>query len=306
MMAAFIATLVGSHLLGAINIREIAWLLIALGGTMLLGLIDDHRPLNWKAKLLFQMLCAWVACLNLPFQTLGGWAPIALPLSIAMLVAVINFVNFIDGIDEISVAHALPALAVPLLLVLLSGYNFQWGILSAALIGSLIGFWLWNRHPARIFLGDAGSLPLGLFLGWLALRLSMEVNPAIGLLILAYPLADAGSTLVRRALAGRTLTQPHRWHAYQQAVDKGLSPRFVALRVGLISSLSGLLAIMAAHTSNLIITAVIASVVTLAVGWQVLSWILRPSLPSLAPSSSEGVRRNAFNSSADNDPTRPG
>lgn len=106
------------------------------------------------------------------------------------------------------VAHALPALAVPLLLGLLSGYDFQWGILSAAIIGSLTGFWLWNRHPARIFLGDAGSLPLGLFLGWLALRLSMDVNPVMGLLILAYPLADAGSTLVRRALAGRALTQP--------------------------------------------------------------------------------------------------
>ncbi|KAF0136811.1 MAG: glycosyl transferase family protein, partial [Xanthobacteraceae bacterium] len=141
-------------------------------------------------------------------------------------------------------------------------------LIAAAAFGAMIGFWWWNRHPARIFLGDAGSLPVGLLLGWLSLLLAGQGHAAAALLVLAYPLADGGSTLLRRLLAGKRLTEPHRDHAYQAAVDSGLSAPRVSLTVALVSLACAVLAV-----TSILADHAVVGVGCLAIG---LAWVLAP------------------------------
>lgn len=257
--------------LGAVDQSAIV-LLAAIAGAMLVGFIDDVRPQPWRLKLAAQALCAAAAAAALP----AGW-PGALSTGLALadgaiaalvLVAVMNIVNFIDGIDGITAAHSVPAFAVVALAAAAGALSLSAGLIAAAAFGAMIGFWWWNRHPARIFLGDAGSLPVGLLLGWLSLLLAGQGHAAAALLVLAYPLADGGSTLLRRLLAGKRLTEPHRDHAYQAAVDSGLAVTQASRTVLLLSVACSVLALTSLVAGNVWI-----SIGTLAVG---AVWVLIP------------------------------
>lgn len=255
---------------------RLGWLALALGGLTILGLIDDMRSLGWRLKLAVQTACAMAAVEALPLpQGLDVISGLSLRLAAAaFLVTTVNIVNFVDGIDEITAAHALPSLSVPALLAALGAISAANGIVAACSLGAVVGFWLWNRHPARIFLGDSGSLPLGLLLGWLALVLSLSLHPLSGLTILLYPLTDGGLTLLRRLLAREALTQPHRQHAYQKAVDAGIPPRQVAGTVGLISLATALLCLLglwSGQPAAIVATALFGTIIAIAqVGlWQV-------------------------------------
>jgi UDP-N-acetylmuramyl pentapeptide phosphotransferase/UDP-N-acetylglucosamine-1-phosphate transferase len=257
-------------LTGVAEVRLLA-LLAAIAGLTLLGFIDDVRPIAWAPKLVAQAAAAALAAMSLPAEatlvpTALFWAERAV--AALVLLTVINIVNFIDGIDEITLAHGAPALAMIWAATLLMPVAGATGIIAAAGLGAMAGFWPWNRHPASIFLGDSGSLPLGLLLGWLALHLALQGQPAAALLVLLYPLADGGLTLLRRFLAGRRLTEPHRDHAYQRAVDTGLTAPRVALTVALVSLACAVLAVTAILANQAIV-----SVGCLAIG---LAWVLAP------------------------------
>jgi UDP-N-acetylmuramyl pentapeptide phosphotransferase/UDP-N-acetylglucosamine-1-phosphate transferase len=99
------------------------------------------------------------------------------------------------------------------------------------LTGAAIGFLVWNWSPAKIFLGDVGSVPLGYILGFLLLDLAVRGYWKIALILPLYFLADATITLVRRLLRGERFWQAHREHFYQQAVRRGLGHAAVAKRV---------------------------------------------------------------------------
>lgn len=246
----------------------------SLVGLTVLGLIDDISPLGWRLKLVVQIGCAFIATAALPASLdLGLASSLALSiLGTGFLVGMINLVNFIDGIDEITAAHALPSLAVPVLLAAVDMMPLDASMIAGTAIGALIGFWFWNRHPAQVFLGDCGSLPVGLLLGWLSLVLAIQVHPISGITVLLYPLADGGSTLLRRLLKGESLTQPHRQHAYQKAVDAGLPSRQAAGRVGLLSLLTASLALVGVWSgqSAVIAGTLIAGLVLVAA--QILAW----------------------------------
>lgn len=234
--------------LGAVDQSAIV-LFVAIASAMLVGFIDDVRPQAWRLKLAAQALCAAAATAALPADWPGAFST-GLPLAdgaiaTLALVAVMNIVNFIDGIDGITAAHTVPAFAVIALAAAAGTLSLPAGLIAAAAFGAMIGFWWWNRHPAQIFLGDAGSLPVGLLLGWLSLLLAGRGQVAAALLAIAYPLVDGGSTLLRRLVAGKRLTQPHRDHAYQVAVDNGLTVRQVSRTVLLVSFVCGVLAVTA-------------------------------------------------------------
>lgn len=249
-----------------------AILVAALVGAMVVGFIDDIRPLPWRLKLVAQALCAAAAAAALPAGWPGTYSSgLALAdgaIATLVLVAVMNIVNFIDGIDGITAAHSVPAFAVTTLAAFAGILPATTGLVAAAAFGAMIGFWWWNRHPARIFLGDAGSLPVGLLLGWLSLLLAGRGHAAAALLVLAYPLADGGSTLLRRLLAGKRLTQPHRDHAYQRAVDTGLSAPRVTLTVALVSLACAVLAV-----TSILADHAVVGVGCLAIGF---AWVLAP------------------------------
>ncbi|MDP2801192.1 MAG: glycosyl transferase [Phreatobacter sp.] len=265
-------------LAGAAEVRLLA-LLAAVAGLTVLGFIDDVRPIAWAPKLAVQAVAAVLATLSLPADaTLVPpalfWAERAV--AALVLLTTINIVNFIDGIDEITLAHAAPAFAMIWAAALLMPMGGATSVIAAAGLGAMAGFWPWNRHPASIFLGDSGSLPLGLLLGWLALNLALQGQPAAALLVLLYPLVDGGLTLLRRFLAGRRLTEPHRDHAYQRAVDNGLRAPRVALTVALVSILCGGLALVSIRAEGAWAAAAMLTIGTAVVLLPVIAWLQRP------------------------------
>jgi UDP-N-acetylmuramyl pentapeptide phosphotransferase/UDP-N-acetylglucosamine-1-phosphate transferase len=115
----------------------------------------------------------------------------------------------------------------------LAGAGLSFGILGAAIAGAGLGFLWWNWQPAKIFLGDVGSVPLGLMLGWLLLELAAAGLWPAAVILPLYYLADSGFTLIRRILRGEKFWQAHREHFYQKAVIMGRSHAYVSVVIGL-------------------------------------------------------------------------
>ena len=109
-------------------------------------------------------------------------------------------------------------------------------LLASALLGAMIGFAPFNRPVARLFLGDVGSLPIGLLLGWLLLHSPARGHLAAALILPLYYLADATVTLARRIARGEPFWQAHRTHFYQRATDNGFTVPEIVTHVALSTS----------------------------------------------------------------------
>lgn len=139
----------------------------------------------------------------------------------------VNLVNFMDGLDWMTVAEVVPVTGTMIVLGSFGGFPISAAIIAAALCGAMVGFAPFNRPVAKIFLGDVGSLPIGLLLGWCLLQLAYHQQIAAALLLPLYYLADATVTLLRRLVRREPFWAAHRSHFYQRATDNG----FTVLRV---------------------------------------------------------------------------
>ena len=185
------------------------------------------------------------------------------------LVWFVNLVNFMDGIDWMTVAEVVPLTASVVLLGQLATVPPPSTILALALLGAMLGFAPFNKPVAKLFLGDVGSLPIGLLLGWLLLQLARGGQPAAALLLPLYYLADATVTLIRRVTAGEPFWQAHRSHFYQRAGDLGFSVPAIVGRVFLTNlALAGLAFVTTAKHDPLVIT------VALLIGVALVAWLL--------------------------------
>ena len=108
-------------------------------------------------------------------------------------------------------------------------------IVAAALLGAILGFAPFNKPVAKLFLGDVGSLPIGLLLGWLLLELAGRGHLAAAIILPLYYLADTTITLVRRIAAGEPFWQAHRTHFYQRATDNGFTVAEIVGRVFVVN-----------------------------------------------------------------------
>jgi UDP-N-acetylmuramyl pentapeptide phosphotransferase/UDP-N-acetylglucosamine-1-phosphate transferase len=143
----------------------------------------------------------------------------------------VNLVNFMDGLDWMTVAEVVPITAALAAIGFLGVLPWQDIVLSLALCGAMIGFAFFNRPVATLFLGDVGSLPIGLLLGWLLLQVAGSGARAAAILLPLYYLADSTITLIRRAARGEPFWQAHRTHFYQRATDRGFKVTGVVARV---------------------------------------------------------------------------
>ncbi len=208
----------------------------AMLGLMLVGARDDRASLNPLLRLALQAGAAGLALAAAPFDIAGWLAALPPPLvwgcALIGMLWFINLTNFMDGIDLMSVAQFVPALATLYWLTPGSAGPGQWiGLLCLSTAGALLGFALLNRPQARLFLGDSGSLPLGLLGASAALAVAAAHGPVVALLPFLYYVADATLTLARRVLAGEKFWQAHREHFYQRATRRGLSTWRVIARV---------------------------------------------------------------------------
>src|SRR5260370_4785658 len=124
------------------------------------------------------------------------------------------------------------------------------GSVALALCGALLGFAPFNRPVAKLFLGDVGSLPVGLLLFWLLLQLAGSGHPAAAMLLPLYYVADSSITLLRRLARGERITAAHRTHFYQLAVVRGLSVTTILRSVFPVNLLLGGLATLSLPLSS--------------------------------------------------------
>ncbi|MDE0202574.1 MAG: glycosyl transferase [Rhodospirillaceae bacterium] len=201
--------------MGALGLAGVSWL-------------DDLQGnLPVFLRLAAQVLAVGAGIASLPGDglILQGTVPALVDhaLAAAAWLWFVNLFNFMDGIDGLSGTEGASLGLGAFLLALLGAAPAWLGPLGLALAGVSIGFLLWNWHPAKIFLGDVGSIPLGYLSGWLMLALAAVGAWQAALLLPAYYLADATFTLVRRLLRGERVWQAHREHVYQRVVAAGWS-----------------------------------------------------------------------------------
>ena len=216
-------------------------LLIVAGCTGALSLVswlDHYRPLWPAVRLVAQGLAVAYALTLLPD---GARLVPMLPLAAErVLLAIewlwlINLTNFMDGIDGIAGAEV-ALVAVGYIAVLLWPFEHLARMpgtvpLAAIMAGACAGYLIWNWHPARIFMGDAGSIPLGFLMGYLMLDLAVRGHWASALILPLVFIADATWTLLARLLRGDKLWRAHKTHFYQRAVQGAATPPMVVGRV---------------------------------------------------------------------------
>jgi UDP-N-acetylmuramyl pentapeptide phosphotransferase/UDP-N-acetylglucosamine-1-phosphate transferase len=224
----------------------------------LVGVTDDLRPLDAIPRLVLQTAAVAAVVATLPADihivpAIPWWLDRTF-----MLVSgvwLVNLVNFMDGIDWMTVAEIVPATAALGLFGLLGVLPPEATLVALALCGAIIGFAPFNQPVAQIFLGDVGSLPIGLLLGWLLAMLAGGGHFTAAALLPLYYLADATITLMRRLVNGEPVTQAHRSHFYQRALDVGFSVNQVVARVFALNVALGLLALLTALSGSTLLDA---------------------------------------------------
>jgi UDP-N-acetylmuramyl pentapeptide phosphotransferase/UDP-N-acetylglucosamine-1-phosphate transferase len=199
------------------------------GATLFLavvGLIDDIKSIPVLPRLTLQAIAVGLVVFS------GGSdlrivpaCPFWIERGLVLLAGLwfVNLVNFMDGLDWMTVAEAVPISGAIVVLGLLGQVPASTTIVTAALCGAMLGFAPFNRPVAKIFLGDVGSLPIGLLLGWCLLQLAYQQHLAAALLLPLYYLADATVTLARRLIRREPFWAAHRSHYYQRATDNGFT-----------------------------------------------------------------------------------
>lgn len=210
---------------------------VTLGATVVIatiGAIDDLRPMPVTPRLLLQAACVAAVLLAIPADVqITPAIPLWLERIVLLLAALwfVNLVNFMDGLDWITVAEVIPISVALAAIGLFGELPASTALIAAALGGAMLGFAPFNRPVAKMFLGDVGSLPIGLLLGWCFLQLAYAGHLAAAILLPLYYLADATITLLRRAAKRETVWQAHRSHFYQRATDNGFAVIDVVRRV---------------------------------------------------------------------------
>lgn len=243
-------------------------LLLATLAFSLLGWQDDKHDLPASVRFLIQLLIAVFASGWLLWATVPGYstsfASVALLLLSTLWIAwMANLYNFMDGIDGISAVESLILGATTSYWFAISGVASM-AIICIAVAGASVGFLRWNWSPAKIFMGDVGSLALGAFFAIIAIIGTTRLDiPFLAFLILyAVYLADSGVTLLHRIIKREKWWQAHRSHFYQRAVQSGFSHAQVSLSV---MALNIIFALLASLLIMGIINATAATVVTMAI-----------------------------------------
>jgi UDP-N-acetylmuramyl pentapeptide phosphotransferase/UDP-N-acetylglucosamine-1-phosphate transferase len=208
-----------------------------------LGAVDDIHNLSPQVKLVVQGAAVGLMLAALPADLhIFGWMPVWLERALLFFGALwfVNLVNFMDGIDWMMVAEVVPITSGVALIGALAPLPPSALLLALALNGAMLGFAPFNRPVARLFMGDVGSLPIGLLVAWLLIMVAAAGHVTASLLLPLYFLADTGITLVRRVRAGERVWTAHRTHFYQRARDNGFTnwqiiARVFAVNVGLVA-----------------------------------------------------------------------
>lgn len=254
-LAIYIAFLAGYLYMSTIIELPIS---IMVGATiiMLVGFIDDKFQIKPWQKLLGQLIAAivvlsdglFIKYLTIPFvdESVQVSLWIAIPISLIWIIGVTNAVNLIDGLDGLASGVSIIA-ATAIFAMSLIMNDVIVAFLSIALIGSTLGFLFFNFHPAKIFMGDTGSLLLGFLLSILSLISFKQVTIItliIPILILAIPIIDTTIAIIRRKLNRQRIMDADKNHLHHRLLAVGFSHRQAVLFIYLMAFFFGASAIL--------------------------------------------------------------
>ena len=216
---------------------------IVLGAALAttVGIVDDFRGLPWEVKLAGQVGAAGIAVQagvtidRFTFPIVGvhdlpDW--LAVVLSIVWIVAIMNMVNFLDGLDGLA-AGVCAIAGVTFAIISLSLGRPEAAVLSAIVAGACLGFLRHNFYPARIFMGDSGSMLLGFTLAAVAIEGTLKTAATVALFfplfVLAVPILDTSFVVARRLRRGERVFAPDQSHLHHRFIRRGFSQRETVL-----------------------------------------------------------------------------
>ncbi|MDD2573837.1 MAG: MraY family glycosyltransferase [Bacillota bacterium] len=250
---------------------------ILAGATLIviLGVVDDIKPLPSKLKLLVQIVAAVILAasgvrvewVTNPFDSVDGMAYLSYfsyPITIFWVVGVTNTLNLIDGLDGLAAGIASIAALTLLAVSIMNGHTTV-VIYTAALAGAAIGFLPYNFNPAKIFMGDTGSTFLGFVLAAVsiegAIKGAATLAIAIPILALGLPIFDTAFAIIRRAVNGKPIMEADKGHLHHRLLALGLSQKQVVFTLYAISAFLGLGAIVITQDNPVKSVAVVGFVI---------------------------------------------
>ena len=246
---------------------QVAVLLSAATLVFLVGLIDDLKGLRARVKLLVELAGGIAVCavgIRISSVAVADWLTInfgwfSWPLTILWIVGITNAVNLSDGLDGLAAGISAIACGVIAMLAIWSGQVVM-AVLMLALLGSLAGFLFFNFSPAKVFLGDCGSLFLGFTIATSSVMCSTKSSALVGLalpfLALGIPIFDTLFSMLRRFLDRRSLFAPDCSHFHHRLLALGLKQQHAVIVAYAVTSLAaglGLLMMLTRHTGSMIL-----------------------------------------------------
>ncbi len=229
---------------------------IILGAVMIIitGVLDDMFEITAKAKLLGQFIAAGIVIygglqidfINLPFGGQLDFGYFSIPLTILWIVGITNAINLIDGLDGLAAGVSTIALVTLAGMAFLLSDMFVFAM-AAILAASCVGFLFYNFHPAKIFMGDSGSLFLGYMIGVLALlgfKNVTVISLIIPIIMLGVPISDTFFAIVRRYRLKQPLSAPDKSHLHHCLLNVGFTHRQTVLIIYALASMFGLAALI--------------------------------------------------------------
>jgi len=274
-IAVIVAALAVAASAATVSLNDPASLWLVFAATAFLSLVgaaDDLWTIEVAPRLLLQTVAVGFMLASLPAELrvvpmLPWWIERVLLLLACLWF--VNLTNFMDGIDWMTVAEYVP-ITVGLTFIGYLGALPAHGIVVAlALCGGLIGFAPFNKPVARIFLGDVGSLPIGLLLSWLLILVAGRGHLTAALVLPLYYLADATLTLLRRMANREPFWRAHRTHFYQLATDRGFSVRQIITHVFALN-----LALVALAAASVVWPGFLSTVAAFGGGSMLVGWLL--------------------------------
>ena len=243
---------------------------------VLVGVIDDYKDLPAKVKLLGQISAAAMLVIGFrvridfvtdPFGDYIFLEYLAVPLTIFWVVGITNTVNLIDGLDGLAAGVSTIA-AITIGLVALQQGDVFIATLTACLAGAEVGFLYYNFNPAKIFMGDSGSMFLGFMLSGISVIGAVKAATTIALIVpilaLGLPIMDTTFAIVRRYRGGVPIFKPDKGHLHHRLLDMGFTQRQAVLLMYVISAMLGLSAVALTEVSSqfaVVIVCVVLAVV---------------------------------------------
>jgi UDP-GlcNAc:undecaprenyl-phosphate GlcNAc-1-phosphate transferase len=241
--------------------EEIRGILLGSLVIVVLGIVDDVKPLKAKLKLVIQIFAAFIVVLHdvkIDVLTnpnifssneqiiLQHWYLYA-PITILWIVGVTNAINLIDGLDGLAAGiSSIASISILFISLLVSEPSIA--MITAALAGACLGFLPYNFNPAKIFMGDTGATFLGFILATVSIQGLFKgyavISFAAPLLILGLPIFDTGYAILRRLVSGKSIMEADRGHLHHRLIDMGFSQKQTVMILYTMSGILGLSAVV--------------------------------------------------------------